>query len=598
MIGRRFKLISAALLLTVVLSSGGAFLAYQSAHAFGLLESLLVRGVVRTISLKETEKRDRSNINKRRDAELAEVDLREQALQVQERNGWITPEDAARERERFATEKAAIEERAKRERQIVSFQTRNRIRENLRETLPDVIKAATGADPRAVDFLVGMMQGEKPLEAALGTLINGGTEVNDPRQQFEDLQATLKEVEKAAQGLKGAQGLAVRARIQQALSEASGIQIGDGEIPDDKLTRLHELESAVESAVAQVGDITRDLFPGSEGISRERFAGNERWEQLNAAVEAQEGSLAGRTIVSSIVRNAVDEAKRQADEAGITLTQEQLDAIAAGVTEAWVDERLDPEGGVREASTPVEDLVRSAINGELAAAGQEPLPEPEQPEVIQAANQPSTGGGAGPAPTTAVAPTATTAPVPTATTQSVVPNVPVQPSATTALPTATTAPVVTFSGSISEGVAAGSVDSLESTISLTINFGTGAVTGTISGSGAGDTSFPCSFPNGPTLDTAVVSYTSTYQGTFSGTYDPATGAISGSMSVGGNVSGSLTHAFTHPDCVHLNSEQIPGLGGWSGSGSFTGSFSESGGSISTNWTAGSASAGGSASLGP
>ncbi|MCA9823209.1 MAG: hypothetical protein KC470_11410, partial [Dehalococcoidia bacterium] len=156
---RRMRTGIAAMVLVLVLSTGGGVVVYQSAQAFGFLEAILGRTIVRTISLRESEVRDRRNVNVRRDAEIAEIDLRLQAVEVQVRNGRLSADEADQERARYEAQKEAVEARALRERQVVSFQTRQRIRSELRSAIPDAIKVATGADPRAIDLLVGILEG-------------------------------------------------------------------------------------------------------------------------------------------------------------------------------------------------------------------------------------------------------------------------------------------------------------------------------------------------------------------------------------------------------------------------------------------------------
>ncbi len=194
-----------------------------------------------------------------------------------------------------------------------------------------------------------------------------------------------------------------------------------------------------------------------------------------------------------------------------------------------------------------------------------------------------------PAATATKAPTIAPTPIPTST------PLPTATSLPTATPT--TPPQVQFTGGIYEPVASGSVDSLASTVSLTVNFATGTLSGTISGGGAGDRTFTCTL-DGQVIDYAIVSYTTSYNATFSGAFTPPGGGFGGSISVSGSVSGTLATPFDHPACTHLNSGQIPGLGGWSGSGTISGTAAPGSVFLSTSWTAGGATAGGSVTLFP
>ncbi|MCA9844381.1 MAG: hypothetical protein KC491_06950 [Dehalococcoidia bacterium] len=401
---RRMRTGIAAMVLVLVLSTGGGVVVYQSAQAFGFLEAILGRTIVRTISLRESEVRDRRNVNVRRDAEIAEIDLRLQAVEVQVRNGRLSADEADQERARYEAQKEAVEARALRERQVVSFQTRQRIRSELRSAIPDAIKVATGADPRAIDLLVGILEGQNPLQTAIAVAVSGGSSPVDPRQQFRDLQAQLREVERAASAFRGAQGIAIRARVREALGEVTGIVDADAPPPDDKISRLQELESQIQAALQQATNISRDLFPGSEGIDRSRFATNERWAALNAAVESLGGPNPNRDLSSAVLRTAVADVADLAAAQGLELTGEEIDRIAADVLAAWVEDR---KGG-KQGEVPFDEMVNSALNQGLAVAGRDPLPPVRSP-LPPAAGEPP----AQPTPTTA--PTATPRPLPTAT---------------------------------------------------------------------------------------------------------------------------------------------------------------------------------------
>ena len=92
-------------------------------------------------------------------------------------------------------------------------------------------------------------------------------------------------------------------------------------------------------------------------------------------------------------------------------------------------------------------------------------------------------------------------------------------------------------------------------------------------------------------------YTTTYSAAFSGTFSEATNSFEGTISVGGTATGQQITFFTHPACAGFNGQPIPGKS-WSGSGTVRGAISRLAVSINTNWTAGSAVAGGATGLDP
>lgn len=339
--------------------------------AIGLLEAIVVRAAIQTIGLKQQEKHDRRAVNARRDRRLAEVAASEAALAVKAERGWLTPERVELERRRLDELRTAYTETALRERQIVSYQTRRRIDARFQATLTDALKVATGADPRAVDFVVDLLRGHNPLEAAIDAAF-GSAGVADPREPFVALRDQLREIDRTVSALGGADTIAIRARLQQALREATGLAAGDGEPPDDKLARLRDISDQLGEAAARLGDIRDDLFPGSPGIATERFAGDERWLTWTAAIERLDSTEAKQRLVSAIWRRSVDRAAAIAAAAGLEPTAEEVAALARAVAAAWVDARL--EGGlVPGQAIDIDDLVRVAIDESRALAGQDSL---------------------------------------------------------------------------------------------------------------------------------------------------------------------------------------------------------------------------------
>ena len=367
----------AALTLTILVSAaGGGLVAIQPAKGIGIVEALVGRAIVRTISHKAEEKADRKAINQRRDAEKAEVNQQQQVLDFERGRDWLDQAAYQQESARLVALKKGIDERATRERQIVSFQTRNNIRNDLAGTVRDVLTVSTGMNPKAIDFAGSLLRGEKPITAAINAALAGGPQVVDPRQQFRELQQTLSEVEGGLRFVRDHRGILARAELARLLREMGGPDVTPKEA-EEALNRARKLGEDVEKAVAQAGAIKKDLLPQSPGIDRQRFANNGKWTELNDDVQALKASKAGEAVLAGLLR-AADERARERVEAllagsGITLTDEELLAIAKEAGAKYRAERLK-EGKVLDASAAdIDEIMRRAVDEALAKRGLKPL---------------------------------------------------------------------------------------------------------------------------------------------------------------------------------------------------------------------------------
>ena len=357
------------------LSLGTVAMVFQSVGAIGLFPALLARTAVQTIGIRAQERQDRTAVNAKRDRLLADAAAEEAGLAIQLERGWRTAEEVERERARLAELRKAINEVALRERQIVSYQARRRIDAKLRNTFRDAISAATGVDRRAADFMTSLFRGENPLQAAIAAATSeGGT---DPRQGFRDLRDRLREVQKAASAVTGVRTVEIRQRLAEALRQTIGLAEGDGLPPDDQITRLRELSEALGKASAELGSITEELFPASPGIARERFQHDERWVVWNANVDYLDSTDAKQAVISSVLRRSTDRVIDIMARQGITLTEDQITAIAGDVAGDWVDWRRE-EGLASGVPFDMDQAVRDAINDVREGFGLDGLPEPDE----------------------------------------------------------------------------------------------------------------------------------------------------------------------------------------------------------------------------
>ncbi|MEP7357658.1 MAG: thrombospondin type 3 repeat-containing protein, partial [Anaerolineales bacterium] len=151
-------------------------------------------------------------------------------------------------------------------------------------------------------------------------------------------------------------------------------------------------------------------------------------------------------------------------------------------------------------------------------------------------------------------------------------------------------PAYTFAGSIPEAAADHTGDgfTLNTTFSLVVDLNSGVVNGTFNSTGVAEVPFTCFNVDDPSeiYDHAKVTYTITYAATVAGSADKTTNLVVLPYTPGGTVTGVLSQPYTHEKCTHLNSGTIPGLGGFSGSGSLTLVIGELGhGSLKVDWKA-------------
>ena len=369
--------IAALIVAMLIAAATGGLVATQTVDGMGIVEALVGRAIVRTISHKVEEKADRKAINQRRDAEKAQVDQQQKVLDFQRGRGWLDQTTHQQESARLVALKKAIDERAQRERQIVSFETRNNIRSEFERSAKDALTVSTGMNPRAIAFADSLLRGEKPITAAIDAALAGGGEVVDPRVQFRDLRQTLSQVEEGIRYVRGHAGILARAELARLLREMGGPDVTPEEA-EEALNRARKLGEDVEKAVAQAGAIKKDLLPQSPGIDRQRFANNERWIKLNDNAQALKASKAGEAVLAGLLRAVGERAEALLAESGVTLTDEQLLAIAKEIEAAYAEARVK-EGKVLDASVVnIDEIVRRVVNQQLALAGLEPL-ETESP---------------------------------------------------------------------------------------------------------------------------------------------------------------------------------------------------------------------------
>lgn len=616
----RQRTMAIILALSVMAGSGAGLASVQVAQSIGLVEALVGRLVVRTIHRDIGRDRTIADINRVWDDVRGEIDQTRSVVDEHERLGWITPAEAARERQRLDAFATGVDDVARRERQITNYDFRNGVRNDLADTFESVVVSTTGINPHLARFAGGIIRGESPATAAIDTamaaITGEDTTVRDP---FEDLRSELGDFQEAIGALRGAEKEDILREVAGALTGLDGIE---GLSPEEQEARLGTIRRAVEEGQELLGEaatVRNDLLPAGMRRDEERFNEDGKWRAAAEAIRSNSDSTIEGAILSGMASGGIARIREELDRLGVDEQDIDLDSLISAVVRQAAE-----AAGADQPIPPIEDLVRAAAGlppddgsgGVPASPDEEPDSGDDDPdeggtedEDGEPADAPEdtpvssgTQGGGSAAPT-AVSTKAAATVVPTAvhtSTPTVVPTPTHTPTPTntpkptaTPTPTATTKPP-TVSGSVglSEGVSGGVIGAFGTTVNITANFAAGTVSGSIGGSGSDPEDFTCSLPNGPPLDSATVIYTSTYSTSFAGSLS-AGGTFSASLSFQGNTSFVLTVPFDHPQCTHLNSGTAPGSGPWSGVGTISGTVTQDGAiMVNTSWSAGSASVAG------
>lgn len=341
---------------------------------------LVGRALIRTIHHDVQRDRAIGDINRERDSDLAEVAQEELLRTYQHDRKWLDDASYQQELARLAAVRTGIEERALRERQITNYDTRHLIRGDLADTFENALKAATGLDPQVVAFVGGIVRGERPLTAAIDALSAGGAGAPAPGlDKIRGLQEKLEQARTALKAVKDPKGPEAQALLGEALQRTSGLVAGGPSAPPTGVAReLGQVREKVRQAqelLEQGKEAIDDLLPNDIRPNVERFAKDARWASVNAAIQGTDASPAQKAVLGGFARAAADRVDAILKSGGVTLAEEDIVLIAAEAGARYVSTRASAAGG----AVDLDDVVRDAINEQLAVAGLDPLPEAGAP---------------------------------------------------------------------------------------------------------------------------------------------------------------------------------------------------------------------------
>lgn len=539
-----------------VVASAGLFSAVSSSHAIdpGVI---LGRAFINAIKRATVDRAQAVGaVNANRDQALQELDERRAVADYFADKGWISPEEHDGALQQIDQLSGGVEDLARRERQIVRHDTafmRNLARNvmnSLTANAPQILAENLGLPPEAARTLGSILQGQRPLAAALDTAIarvSGQTLVDPSKGPLDDLRAQIDALEQATSALRGTSRIKLVGELLGVQDELERISLLPRDQQESQLGSIRRVIDEVEGVLTEAGAVRDSWLPSYSGPNEQRFARDSKRQaileelrqtgepDLSAAVIAGMAAQGRRTIEELI------------DQLGIDPTSVDADALASTIT------RLRAEALARGERPTTEELARTALGDSIpGGGGGDPAPTqaaPTQPSTTQPPVPTATRTLPSPTlSTTTPSAAVTTAAVPSATQTQVTstpspaasvtptpsPTLTASPSATpsptptptdTPSPTATTASITNFAGS---WTSAGTCDNAEAPFRWTVSLSqSGAsVSGTI-------TFHAC--PGGGRVNysvtgTATAAPTITLQGTISGGAGPLGGSAPSSQS--------------------------------------------------------------------
>jgi hypothetical protein len=451
-------------------------------------------------------------VNDSRDEHLQTVAERQAVVDWYASKDYLTPEQIAFVEQNFEAVKTSLEDLARRERQIVRYDTRfgsnfvNILREGLKGSAPEIL-ARLGLPPIAANLVGAVIQGERPVTAALNaaiTKLTGGELITPADPPLKALNDQIAALEEAANALKGTSKSKLLAELLGIRTEIGDTSLLPQEEQAAKLGSLRRVIEEFEGSLEEAAKVKEEFLPKYLGPKLERFQKDEKWAAIYEQLKALAETLGKDGLSADIMAGIAREGQKHLDELRdlgidpdsisieilVELTRALTEARARGeadpplIVEAVLERNgiqvprgtdvLPPATGEETPETPDTPVTpRTPVTPQTSQTPETPetaetAETEETPETPETAETPEEGTPTNTA-TATNTPTATSTPTETAT--------PTQTATATATATSTTASVTNFAGSFFGPNVCGGDAPLKWSVSLTQN-GT-AVSGTI-----------------------------------------------------------------------------------------------------------------------
>lgn len=271
----------------------------------GAFVDMIGRAVVQTFVNLDKKVAAYERIEAKRDADLAAVDAAAAALAVKQQKGWITGEQYASETARLDALRAAIVQRAEREKAMNRAAYNRAVGEEWRTAAEGAVIAAVTGGGRAGALLGQLRQGQDPLSAALQQL------AGDKLAAL--LQGSAASRSAAADELNRAIGALdvlrdPRGELRNTAQQLESIlRTGEGELPATLSAEATRTAQALVSRWQALLGQWRHLTANQVRVSTDRLLGDQRWVALtNEILRLGSVPLADRAVLATRVGIVAD----------------------------------------------------------------------------------------------------------------------------------------------------------------------------------------------------------------------------------------------------------------------------------------------------
>lgn len=403
--GRRLRRVGAALALVVALLASpapgaplGASGAPRAAAAAPILSKVpVVNALARLFGTTSQRTRTYKTISASRDAELAELRLREQAMRAERDRGRLPDDLYEVEAARLTALKSAVVERARREKAIAEH-TYDRL---VGKAAFDVVQQAllVPGGGKVGQFLTALVTGGDPAQAIARLLpsLPAAPVLDDVRRvqrEWQEAKAALRFVRAPEDAVQRAlrDGLddAV-ARVNRELSDLAREGAAAGlDLDADQLARLEALQADVSAAhgvLAKARLQWRQARSRAEQAVVARYLKDARLLSILGRIDDLRVSRASKAVVAAYARASEDRILAALRDRGIDPASIDVDALIVEVSLAVARTRAAAlEAGDDPWALDVDAVIGRDVDAFLATAGVEPA--------TSAGSRPTTTGGA------------------------------------------------------------------------------------------------------------------------------------------------------------------------------------------------------------
>lgn len=315
------------------------------------------------------------DINQAKAEALAQLETEQTIARQNLRTGVLSLKDYVREKERLIQTEQAVIDLTERLKKLTKHQTDRFIGSTILNAALLQLSATSGfiKTVRGIDgFLTSAEDGIKQmLENVSGAAGDLYAQVNTIQDQLAEASALI-----AAIGGPGGRQLASQlANLEQFI--ANGVattQDVEAWVKGELTEALQTVEGLHQDINGMVENV-QSWRPGALNLDISKF-NDATTMQLVANMDQLHGSRNGQAIISGYAVRSMDRVREAASGANLSLSEEDLLAIASMTGRIYLNERLGPPGR-KPAAWEIDLFVWQALNTWLALTGRDPLASTE-----------------------------------------------------------------------------------------------------------------------------------------------------------------------------------------------------------------------------